>query len=62
MLIVSTKKYLDDSMIIFKKVFESFGYCVDGFKYRGPLIIIDGTHLYGRYEEKFMIIVVFRCK
>jgi len=58
-LIISAKKKI---LMIFEKVFWLFGYCVGGFKYRGPLIIIDGTYLYGRYEEKLMIIVAFRCK
>ena len=36
-------------------VFWTFGPSVGGFKYCRPVISIDGTHLYGKYEGKLLI-------
>ena len=35
--------------------FWSFYPCIDGFKYCKPVISIDGTHLYGKYQEKLLV-------
>ncbi|KAK9991215.1 hypothetical protein SO802_026200 [Lithocarpus litseifolius] len=29
--------------------------CIDGFKYCKPVISIDGTHLYGKYQGKLLV-------
>ncbi|KAA0046119.1 uncharacterized protein E6C27_scaffold157G00520 [Cucumis melo var. makuwa] len=39
----------------FGRVLWSFGPTIEGFKYCRPLIQIDGTHLYGKYETKMLI-------
>ena len=36
-------------------VFWSFGPCIDRFKYCKPVINIDGTHLYGKYQGKLLV-------
>ena len=36
-------------------VFWSFGPCSDRFKYCKPVINIDGTHLYGKYQGKLLV-------
>ena len=35
--------------------FWSFTPCIDGFKYCKPVISIDGTYLYGKYQGKLLI-------
>ncbi|KAM3237414.1 hypothetical protein P3L10_012443 [Capsicum annuum] len=42
---------------IFKFLFWNFKPSIDGFKYRRPVISIDGTHLYGLYNLKLLIAV-----
>ncbi|XP_047263701.1 uncharacterized protein LOC124896216 [Capsicum annuum] len=41
----------------FKFVFWSFKPCIDGFRTCRPVISVDGTHLYGKYEIKLLIVV-----
>ena len=36
-------------------VFWAFAPCIDGFKYCKPVISIDGTHLYGKYQGKLLV-------
>ena len=36
-------------------LFWSFGPCIDEFKYCKPVINIDETHLYGKYQGKLLI-------
>ena len=36
-------------------VFWAFGACIEGFKSYRPLIQIDGTFLYDKYEGKLLI-------
>ena len=43
----------------FKRVFQSFGPSIEGFKYCRPLINVDRTYLYWRYDEKLLIAIVF---
>ena len=45
----------EDDIIFLHYVFWSFGPCIDGFKYCKPVISIDGTHLYGKYQEKLLV-------
>jgi len=37
----------------------SFEAYIEGFKYCRLVINIDGTHLYGRYDEKLLITIAF---
>ena len=41
----------------FKFVFWAFKPCIDGFQTCRPVISIDGTHMYGKYEIKLLIAV-----
>jgi len=34
---------------LFKRVFWSFGPCINGFAYCKPIVQVDGTWLYGKY-------------
>ncbi|XP_030963706.1 uncharacterized protein LOC115984850 [Quercus lobata] len=40
---------------IFNSAFWAFGSCIKGFKHCRPVISIDATHLYGKYEGKLWI-------
>ncbi|KAF3673870.1 putative aspartic proteinase nepenthesin-2-like [Capsicum annuum] len=42
---------------IFNYVFWTFKPCVDGFRYCRPVILIHGTHVYGKYDIKLLIAV-----
>ena len=42
---------------IFKFLFWAFKQSIDGFKSCRPVISIDGTHLYGLYDIKLLIVV-----
>jgi hypothetical protein len=53
------KGNLDDSTMIFGRVFWSFGSCVESFEYCKPLISVDDTPLHERYDEKLLIVVTF---
>jgi hypothetical protein len=39
----------------FQHVFWAFGPCIAGFVHCRPVISIDGTHLYGKYQGKLLI-------
>ena len=41
----------------FKFVFWAFKPCIDGFQTCRPVISVDGTHMYGKYEKKLLIAV-----
>ncbi|XP_015163294.1 uncharacterized protein [Solanum tuberosum] len=41
----------------FKFVFWAFKPCIDGFQTCRPIISVDGTHIYGKYEIKLLIAV-----
>ena len=41
----------------FKYVFWAFKSCIDGFQTCRPVISVDGTHMYGKYEIKLLIAV-----
>ena len=45
----------EDDIVFLHYVFWSFGPCIDGFKYCKPVISIDGTHLYGKYQGKLLV-------
>ena len=40
---------------IFQHVFWSFKSSIDGFEHCHPVMIIDGTHLYGKYKGMLLI-------
>jgi hypothetical protein len=42
-------------IVFFHHVFWAFAHCIAGFAHCRPVISIDGTHLYGRYEGKLLI-------
>ncbi|XP_059309982.1 uncharacterized protein LOC132061133 [Lycium ferocissimum] len=42
---------------VFKYVFWTFKPCIKGFKRCRPVISIDGTHIYGKYDLKMLIVV-----
>jgi hypothetical protein len=42
-------------LFFFHRVFWAFAPCIAGFAHCRPVISIDGTHLYGRYEGKLLI-------
>ncbi|XP_030936662.1 uncharacterized protein LOC115961901 [Quercus lobata] len=45
----------EDDTVFLNYVFWSFGPSIDGFKYCKPVISIDGTHLYGKYQGKLLV-------
>ena len=45
----------EDDTVFLHYVFWSFGPCIDGFKYCKPVISIDETHLYGKYQGKLLV-------
>ncbi len=42
----------DVGSVIFQSVFWDFGPSIQGFMHCRPIISIDATHLYGKYEGK----------
>ena len=40
---------------LFKRVFWSFGLCINGFAYCKPIVQVDGTWLYGKYTDTLLI-------
>ena len=48
----------EDDTVFLHYVFWSFGPCIDGFKYCKPIISIDETHLYGKYQGKLLVSMV----
>ncbi|XP_015160816.1 uncharacterized protein [Solanum tuberosum] len=43
---------------VFNYVFWTFKPCIDGFVFCHPIITIDGTHVYGKYDIKLLIAIV----
>lgn len=44
-------------VMTFKFAFWAFKPCIDGFKTCRPVISVDGTHMYCKYDIKLLIIV-----
>ena len=42
---------------MFNYVFWAFKPCIDGFVHCPPVISIDGTHVYGKYDIKLLIAI-----
>ncbi|XP_070004340.1 uncharacterized protein [Nicotiana sylvestris] len=51
------ERSLDITEYIFNYVFWSFKPVIDGFVHCRPVIFIDGTHVYGKYDIKLLIVV-----
>ncbi|XP_070036014.1 uncharacterized protein [Nicotiana tomentosiformis] len=51
------ERNLGISKFIFRYVFWAFKPAIDSFVYCWPIISIDGTHVYGKYAIKMMIVV-----
>ena len=50
------KKYgIERNTERFHRVFWAFGPCIAGFIHCRPVISIDATHLYGKYQGKLLI-------
>ena len=47
----------EDDAVLLHYVFWSFDPCILGFKYYKPVISIDGTHLYGKYQGKLLVVM-----
>ncbi|XP_015970807.1 uncharacterized protein LOC107494270 [Arachis duranensis] len=47
----------DASTIFFHRLFWMFPPCIEAFKYCKPLISIDGTHLYEKYEGTLLMAI-----
>nr|XP_023903554.1 uncharacterized protein LOC112015381 [Quercus suber] len=47
----------EDDTVLLHYVFWSFGPCISGLKYYKPVISIDGTHLYGKYQGKLLVVM-----
>ena len=50
----TTPTSVDDTVFLYY-VFWPFSSCIDGFKYCKPVISIDGTHLYGKFQGKLLV-------
>ncbi|XP_061357446.1 uncharacterized protein LOC133301767 [Gastrolobium bilobum] len=52
--------YAEQSLVFGKKVFHrifwTFRQCCEVFKFAKPVIQIDGTHLYGKYKGKLLVV------
>ncbi|XP_015971725.1 uncharacterized protein LOC107495145 [Arachis duranensis] len=46
---------LDESRAYFHRLFWAFPPCIEAFRHCKPLISIDGTHLYGKYEGTLLV-------
>jgi hypothetical protein len=49
-------------IVFFHRVFWAFAPCIAGFAHCRPVISIDSTHLYGRFEEKLLIAMAIDAK
>ncbi|XP_049386914.1 uncharacterized protein LOC125851176 [Solanum stenotomum] len=52
-----TKRRVDVIEDVFNYVFWTFKPCIDGFVFCRPVISIDGTHVYGKYDIKLLIAI-----
>ena len=52
------KKYsIERNTERFHRVFWAFGLCIARFIHCRPMISIDATHLYGKYQGKMLIVM-----
>ncbi|KAH0726579.1 hypothetical protein KY284_002444 [Solanum tuberosum] len=52
-----TERCVDVIEDVFNYVFWTFKPCIDGFVFCRPVILIDGTHVYGKYDIKLLIAI-----
>ncbi|XP_015160964.1 uncharacterized protein [Solanum tuberosum] len=52
-----TERRIDVIEDVFNYVFWTFKPCIDGFVFCRPVISIDGTHVYGKYDIKLLIAI-----
>ncbi|KAH0764066.1 hypothetical protein KY290_020139 [Solanum tuberosum] len=52
-----TERRVDVIEDVFNYVFWTFKSCIDGFVFCRPVISIDGTHVYGKYDIKLLIAI-----
>ncbi|KAH0678752.1 hypothetical protein KY284_019837 [Solanum tuberosum] len=52
-----TERHVDVIENVFNYVFWTFKPCIDGFVFCRPVISIDGTHVYGKYDIKLLIAI-----
>ncbi|XP_049364181.1 uncharacterized protein LOC125828916 [Solanum verrucosum] len=52
-----TKQCVDVIEDVFNYVLWTFKPCIDGFVFCRPVISIDGTHVYGKYDMKLLIAI-----
>ncbi|KAH0776510.1 hypothetical protein KY290_007921 [Solanum tuberosum] len=52
-----TERRVDAIEDVFNYVFWTFKPCIDGFVFCRPVISIDGTHVYGKYDIKLLIAI-----
>ncbi|KAH0720533.1 hypothetical protein KY285_005343 [Solanum tuberosum] len=52
-----TKQRVDVIEDVFDYVLWNFKPCIDGFVFCRPVISIDGTHVYGKYDIKLLIAI-----
>ena len=52
-----TERRVDVIEHVFNYVFWAFKPCIDGFVHCRPVISIDGTHVYGKYDIKLLIAI-----
>ncbi|KAH0657682.1 hypothetical protein KY289_026430 [Solanum tuberosum] len=52
-----TERRVDVIENVFNYVFWTFKPCIDGFVFCRPVISIDGTHVYGKYDIKLLIAI-----
>ncbi|XP_016191942.1 uncharacterized protein LOC107632804 [Arachis ipaensis] len=48
---------VDDSQAYFHRLFWTFSPCIEAFWHCKPLVSIDGTHLYGKYEGTLLVAI-----
>ncbi|KAH0710160.1 hypothetical protein KY290_011483 [Solanum tuberosum] len=52
-----TERRVDVIEDVFNYVFWTFKPCIDGFVFCRPVISIDETHVYGKYDIKLLIVI-----
>ncbi|KAL9688320.1 hypothetical protein QQ045_032741 [Rhodiola kirilowii] len=49
---------LDDGTMQVNRIFWAFFECIHAFNHCRPLLSIDGTHMYGKYNAKLLVEIV----
>ncbi|XP_057758234.1 uncharacterized protein LOC130978425 [Arachis stenosperma] len=48
---------VDESTVYFHRLFWTFPPCIKAFRHYKPLININGTHLYGKYDDTLLLAI-----